>query len=310
MSIRFDGRVAIVTGAGVGLGRAHALGLAARGAKVVVNDLGVATDGTGSSSAQAEAVVKEIEAMGGEAMAHGANVTDEAQVQDMVDQAIDRFGKVDILLCNAGILRDKTFSKMELDDFRKVVDVHLMGSVIPTKALWEHFRQNEYGRIVYTTSSSGLYGNFGQSNYGAAKAAMVGLMNVLVQEGNKYNIKANILSPTAATRMTEELLPQQMLDLLKPETITPGVLTLLHEDAPNRMIMGAGGGVFAECRIYETDGVAFADDELDPDTIASRMEEIRSEEGQQIMPGAFAQTGKFARKAAELRGIELPDRTK
>lgn len=205
MSIRFDGRVAIVTGAGVGLGRAHALGLARLGAKVVVNDLGVATDGTGSSSAQAEAVVKEIEAMGGEAMAHGANVTDEAQVQDMVDKAIERFGKVDILLCNAGILRDKTFSKMELDDFRKVVDVHLMGSVIPTKALWEHFRQNEYGRIVYTTSSSGLYGNFGQSNYGAAKGGIYGLTRVLAIEGRKYGIKAMCMSPSALTRMTEDL---------------------------------------------------------------------------------------------------------
>ncbi|MGR3371916.1 MAG: SDR family NAD(P)-dependent oxidoreductase [Pseudooceanicola nanhaiensis] len=308
MSIRFDGRVAIVTGAGVGLGRSHALGLAARGARVVVNDLGVATDGTGQSSEAALSVVREIEAAGGEAMAHGANVTDPEQVQDMVDQAIAKWGKVDILVCNAGILRDKTFAKMTLDDFRAVLDVHLMGSVVPTKALWDHFREQGYGRIVYTTSASGLYGNFGQSNYGAAKAGVVGLMNVLVQEGQKYDIKVNILAPTAATRMTEDLLPQQMLDLLRPETITPGLLTLLHEDAPNRMILGAGGGVFAECRIYETEGVAFGDDELDPDTIASRMEDIRSEEGQQVMPGAFAQTGKFARKAAELRGIELPER--
>ena len=308
MSISFEGRVAIVTGAGVGLGRSHALGLAARGAKVVVNDLGVATDGTGQSSAQAEAVVAEIKEMGGDAMAHGANVTDPEQVQDMVDQAIAKWGKVDILVCNAGILRDKTFVKMELDDFRKVVDVHLMGSVVPTKALWEHFRQNEYGRIVYTTSASGLYGNFGQSNYGAAKAGVVGLMNVLTQEGAKYNIRANILAPTAATRMTEGLLPDQVLELLKPETITPGLLTLLHEDAPSRMILGAGGGCFAECRIYETQGVAFADDELDPDIIAARMDDIRDETGQEIMPGAFAQTRKYARMAAEKRGIKLPDK--
>ncbi|MWB76444.1 SDR family NAD(P)-dependent oxidoreductase [Pseudooceanicola sp. 216_PA32_1] len=308
MSISYKGRVAIVTGAGVGLGRSHALGLAARGARVVVNDLGVATDGTGQSSAQAEAVVAEIKAMGGDAMAHGANVTDPDQVQDMVDQAIAKWGKVDILVCNAGILRDKTFVKMELDDFRKVVEVHLMGSVVPTKALWEHFRQNEYGRIVYTTSASGLYGNFGQSNYGAAKAGVVGLMNVLTQEGAKYNIRANILAPTAATRMTEGLLPDQVLDLLKPETITPGLLTLLHEDAPSRMILGAGGGCFAECRIYETQGVAFGDDELDPDIIAARMDEIRDETGQEIMPGAFAQTRKYARMAAEKRGITLPDK--
>jgi len=308
MSISFEGRVAIVTGAGVGLGRSHALGLAARGAKVVVNDLGVATDGTGQSSEAARAVVREIEAAGGEAMAHGANVTDAAQVQDMVDQAIDKWGKVDILVCNAGILRDKTFSKMTLDDFRAVVEVHLMGSVVPTKALWDHFKANEYGRIVYTTSASGLYGNFGQSNYGAAKAGVVGLMNVLTQEGAKYNIKANILAPTAATRMTEGLLPQQVLDLLRPETITPGLLTLLHEDAPSRMILGAGGGVFAETRIYETEGVAFGDDELDADAIAARMNDIRSEAGQQIMPGAFAQTRKYAQMAAKKRGIELPEK--
>ncbi|MGI3166659.1 SDR family NAD(P)-dependent oxidoreductase [Pseudooceanicola sp. 200-1SW] len=307
MSISFAGRVAIVTGAGVGLGRSHALGLAARGAKVVVNDLGVATDGTGQSSAEAQAVVEEIRAAGGEAMAHGANVTDAAQVQDMVDQAVAQWGKVDILVCNAGILRDKTFTKMELDDFAKVVDVHLMGSVVPTKALWDHFRAQNYGRIVYTTSASGLYGNFGQSNYGAAKAALVGLMNVLTQEGAKYNIRANLLAPTAATRMTEGLLPEQVLELLRPETITPGLLTLLHEDAPSRMILGAGGGCFTETRIYETPGVAFADDELDPDTIAARMEEIRAEEGQEVMPGAFAQTRKYAAMAAKLRGIALPE---
>ena len=305
MSISFEGRVAIVTGAGVGLGRSHALGLAARGAKVVVNDLGTATDGTGASSAAAQSVVEEIRAAGGEAMAHGANVTDAAQVQDMVDQAVDRWGRVDILVCNAGILRDKTFAKMTLEDFSSVVDVHLMGSVVPTKALWERFRSQEYGRIVYTTSASGLYGNFGQSNYGAAKAALVGLMNVLSQEGAKYNIRANLLAPTAATRMTEGLLPQQVLDLLRPETITPGLLSLLHEAAPTRMILGAGGGCFTETRIYETEGVAFSDEDLDPDTIWSRMEEVRAEAGQAVMPGAFAQTRKYAAKAATLRGIDL-----
>lgn len=305
MSISFEGRVAIVTGAGVGLGRSHALGLAARGAKVVVNDLGTATDGTGASSAAAQSVVEEIRAAGGEAMAHGANVTDAAQVQDMVDQAVDRWGKVDILVCNAGILRDKTFAKMTLEDFSSVVDVHLMGSVVPTKALWERFRSQEYGRIVYTTSASGLYGNFGQSNYGAAKAALAGLMNVLSHEGAKYNIRANLLAPTAATRMTEGLLPQQVLDLLRPETITPGLLSLLHEDAPTRMILGAGGGCFTETRIYETEGVAFSDEDLDPDTIWSRMEEVRAEAGQAVMPGAFAQTRKYAAKAATLRGIDL-----
>ena len=253
MSIRFDGRVAIVTGAGVGLGRSHALGLAARGAKVVVNDLGVATDGSGSSTAAADAVVAEIVAAGGEAMAHGANVTDPDAVQDMVDQAIARWGKVDILVCNAGILRDKTFAKMTLEDFARVVEVHLMGSVVPTKALWDHFRSNAYGRIVYTTSASGLYGNFGQSNYGAAKAAMMGLMNVLAQEGEKYDIRANLLAPTAATRMT---------------------------------LTGA---------------------ELSPEGVMAAMGRIRDPEGAEVMPGAFAQTRKYAAMAAEALGLALPD---
>jgi len=306
MSLRFDGRVAIVTGAGVGLGRSHALGLAARGAKVVVNDLGAATDGTGANSAAAEAVVAEIEAQGGEAMAHPASVTDPDAVQDMVDAAIARWGQVDILVNNAGILRDKTFAKMSLEDFRAVLDVHLMGSVITTKALWEHFRQRNYGRIVYTTSASGLYGNFGQSNYGAAKAAMVGLMNVLCQEGAKYGIKANILAPTAATRMTESLLPEQVLDLLKPETITPGLLVLVHEDAPNRMILGAGGGSFAETRIYETPGITLMGEDLTAEAVAERLDAIRDPKGQEIMPGAFAQTQKYAAAAARLLGIDLP----
>jgi len=305
MSVRFDGRVAIVTGAGVGLGRSHALGLAKLGCKVVVNDLGVATDGTSSGSDAAQSVVAEIEAVGGEAMAHGADVTNAGQVQDMVDQALAKWGKVDILICNAGILRDKTFVKMELDDFRKVVDVHLMGSVVPTKALWEHFRTQGYGRIVYTTSASGLYGNFGQSNYGAAKTALVGLMNVLTQEGDKYDIRVNILAPTAATRMTEGLLPDAVMDLLGPQTITPGLLVLACEHAPKRMIMGAGGGCFAETRIYETEGISLADADLDPDTILARMDDIRAEAGQKVMPGAFDQTNKYARMAAKTRGIDL-----
>ncbi|MHC9235785.1 SDR family NAD(P)-dependent oxidoreductase [Pseudooceanicola sp. 502str34] len=307
MSIRFDGRVAIVTGAGVGLGRSHALGLAARGAKVVVNDLGVATDGSGSSTAAADAVVAEIVAAGGEAMAHGANVTDPEAVQDMVDQAIARWGKVDILVCNAGILRDKTFAKMTLEDFARVVEVHLMGSVVPTKALWDHFRANAYGRIVYTTSASGLYGNFGQSNYGAAKAAMMGLMNVLAQEGEKYDIRANLLAPTAATRMTEGLLPPEVAELLKPETITPGLLALVSEEAPSRMILGAGAGAFTETRITETRGVTLTGAELSPEGVMAAMGRIRDPEGAEVMPGAFAQTRKYAAMAAEALGLALPD---
>jgi len=306
MSMRFDGRVAIVTGAGNGLGRCHALGLAERGAKVVVNDLGVATDGTGQSSEGAQSVVEEIKAMGGQAMAHGANVTDAEQVQDMVDKAIADWGQVDILVNNAGILRDRSFAKMTLDDFRVVLDVHLMGSVVTTKALWDHFRERQYGRIVFTTSASGMYGNFGQSNYGAAKSAMLGLMNVLSMEGQKYNIKANILAPTAATRMTEDLLPDELLELIKPDTITPGLLALVAEDAPTKMMLGAGGGSFAEIKVYETPGITLVGEDLSADNVAAQMAAIRNPEGQKEMPGAFAQTHKYIENAARKLGIELP----
>jgi len=304
--IRFDNRVAIVTGAGVGLGRSHALGLAARGAKVVVNDLGAATDGTGASSQAAQAVVQEIHDMGGQAIANGANVTDPVQVQAMVDEAIDTFGHVDILVNNAGILRDKTFAKASLDDFRVVLDVHLMGSVNCTHALWSHMVGREYGRIVLTTSASGLYGNFGQSNYGAAKAAMLGLMNVLAQEGGRKNVHVNMLAPTAATRMTEALLPPETLDLLRPETITPGLLMLVSEAAPNKMILGAGAGCFTETKVHETAGVALQGDALTPEGVLAALGQIRNPEGQTEMDNAFAQTRKYARMAAEARGLPAP----
>ena len=303
-SVRFDGRVAIVTGAGVGLGRSHALGLASRGAKVVVNDLGASRDGTGTSDAAAQ-VVREIREMGGHAIANGANVADAGQVQAMVDAAIAEFGHVDILVNNAGILRDKTFAKMSLEDFQLVMDVHLTGTVNCTHALWRHMIEREYGRIVFTTSASGLYGNFGQSNYGAAKAAMLGLMNVLHQEGSRKNVRVNLLAPTAATRMTEELLPPAVLPLLKPETITPGLLALVSEDAPSKMILGAGGGCFAETKVYETTGVALPDDELTPEAVIANMARIRDPEGQTEMPGAFDQTNKYIQMAAALRGISL-----
>jgi NAD(P)-dependent dehydrogenase (short-subunit alcohol dehydrogenase family) len=304
-TISFNGRVAIVTGAGVGLGRSHALGLAARGAKVVVNDLGAATDGSGGSSDAAKSVVAEIRAAGGHAIANGANVADAGQVQAMVDEAIAEFGHVDILVNNAGILRDKTFAKMSLDDFQRVVDVHLTGTVNCTHALWRHMLERQYGRIVFTTSASGLYGNFGQSNYGAAKAAMLGLMNVLHQEGSRKNVRVNLLAPTAATRMTEELLPPAVLPLLKPETITPGLLALVSEDAPSKMILGAGGGCFAETKVYETRGVALPDNELTPEAVMANMARIRDPEGQTEMPGAFDQTNKYIQMAAALRGIPL-----
>ncbi len=236
MSIDFKDRVAIVTGAGGGLGRAHALALAARGARVVVNDLGGARDGSGGSTSAADAVVAEIRAAGGEAIANGASVTDFDAVQAMVVQAMDAWGRIDVLVNNAGILRDKTFAKIELADFRLVLDVHLMGAVHCTKAVWPIMQAQKYGRVVMTTSSTGLYGNFGQSNYGAAKMALVGLMQTLALEGAKHDIRVNCLAPTAATRMTQDLMPQAVLDALGPEAVVPAMLVLAAEGAPTRTI--------------------------------------------------------------------------
>lgn len=306
--IRFDGQVAIVTGAGVGLGRSHALGLAARGARVVVNDLGGTVDGATSNvgSDAAQAVVAEIEAMGGEAMANGADVSNEEQVRAMVAEVIDRYGRIDILVNNAGILRDKTFAKMDMADFRTVMDVHLMGSANCAHAVWPHMVAQGYGRIVFTTSASGLYGNFGQSNYGAAKSGMLGLMNVLAIEGAKFDIRANMLAPTAATRMTENLLSEDVLALLQPETITPGVLALVSQNAPTKMILGAGAGVFAEVQIRETPGVALSDTELSPEAVLDAMPHIRNTDGAAVIEHAFAQTRKFARMAAAKRDLPLP----
>lgn len=255
MTMRFDGQVAIVTGAGGGLGREHALALAARGARVVVNDLGGARDGSGGSATAAEAVVAEIEAAGGEAMANAASVTDAAAVQAMVDQVMARWGRIDILVNNAGVLRDKSFAKMELEDFRFVVDVHLMGAVNCTKAVWEIMRGQNYGRIVMTTSSSGLYGNFGQSNYGAAKMALVGLMQTLALEGERHGIRVNCLAPSAATQMTENLYSAEDLKGLSSDLVSPGVVALAAADAPTRMILLAGAGAFEQANITMTRGV-------------------------------------------------------
>src|SRR6202789_3741754 len=226
MTIRFDGKVAIVTGAGGGLGRAHALDFAKRGAKVVVNDLGGALDGTGGSSDAAQKVVAEITAAGGTAIANGASVADDAGVAHLVKQTMDAFGRVDILVANAGILRDKSFAKMEIKDFEAVMAVHLMGTVKPAKALWQIMKDQKYGRIVVTTSGTGLYGNFGQTNYGAAKLSLVGFMNSLKLEGAKDNIRVNAVCPVAATRMTESLMPPAVVEMLKPEYVTPGVVYL------------------------------------------------------------------------------------
>jgi NAD(P)-dependent dehydrogenase (short-subunit alcohol dehydrogenase family) len=255
MTIRFDGKVAIVTGAGGGLGRTHALDLARRGAKVVVNDLGGAVDGTGGNSEAAEKVVAEIKAAGGNAIANGASVADDAGVAHLVKQTMDAFGRCDILVANAGILRDKSFAKMEMKDFDAVMAVHLMGTVKPAKALWQIMRDQQYGRIVVTTSSTGLYGNFGQTNYGAAKLSLVGFMNSLKLEGAKDNIKVNAICPVAGTRMTENLMPPNVLEMLKPDYVTPAVVYLVSEEAPTGLIMTAAAGAFAVAQLVETDGV-------------------------------------------------------
>jgi NAD(P)-dependent dehydrogenase (short-subunit alcohol dehydrogenase family) len=305
MTIRFDGRVAIVTGAGNGLGRAHALGLASRGAKVVVNDFGGARDGTGGSLTPAQAVVEEIKKAGGTAMADGADVSDFEQVTAMVERATKEWGSVDLMCANAGILRDKSFGKMEAADFRKVLDVHLVGSFYCCKAAWNGMRERNYGRIVLTTSSSGLYGNFGQANYGAAKTGMVGLMNVLAEEGRKNDIRVNIISPTAATRMTEELLSPQALELMKPESITPAVEYMLSEDAPTRTIMGAGAGSFAVIRIIESEGINLPQSEWTPDAVAAHFAEISDMSKAKALEGAFQQTQKYVAQAAARAGIKL-----
>jgi NAD(P)-dependent dehydrogenase (short-subunit alcohol dehydrogenase family) len=297
--------VAIVTGAGNGLGRAHALGLARYGAKVVVNDFGGARDGTGGSMTAAEAVVEEIRKAGGEAMADGADVSDFEQVTAMVAKATEKWGAVDIMCANAGILRDKSFAKMEVADFAKVLNVHLTGTFYCCKAVWEGMRARNYGRIVLTTSSSGLYGNFGQANYGAAKSGMVGLMNVLAEEGRKTDIRVNIISPTAATRMTEELMPKQALDLMRPESITPAVLFLLGENAPTRTIMGAGAGSFAVIKILESEGINLPQNEWTPDAIAAHFNEIADMSKAKALEGAFQQTQKYVAQAAAAAGIKL-----
>ena len=297
MKIDFKNRVAIVTGAGQGLGRSHAIALAARGAKVVVNDLGGAADGTGGSISPAQEVVDTIIAAGGEAIVNGANVAKMDDVQAMVKQAMDKWGRIDILVNNAGILRDKSFVKMELSDFELVLDVHLMGSVNCTKAVWEIMRAQNYGRIAMTTSSSGMYGNFGQSNYGAAKAGLVGLMNTLCIEGAKYDIRVNALSPVAHTRMTEGLIPEEALAYLTPESVTAGLLTLVDENSPNRMILCAGAGGYARTIITETDGIYLAPDEQTPENVMALMDQINDPAGQVEITQGFEQSKKFLEKA-------------
>ena len=297
--IRFDGKVAIVTGAGGGLGRQHALELARRGAKVVVNDLGGSVDGSGGSSEAALKVVEEIKALGGEAIANGSSVTDNAGVLRMAKDAMDAWGRIDILVANAGVLRDKSFSKMSIADFEFVLNVHLMGTVKCAKAVWEIMKEQNYGRIVVTTSSSGLYGNFGQTNYGAAKLGIIGFMNTLKLEGQKNNIHVNAISPVAGTRMTESLMPPAILEKLKPEYVTPGVVFLCSEEAPTGAILTAGAGAFALARVYETEGVYLGEGGLSVEEVRDNWAKITDEAGQK----AYTQGGEQGAKWFRLIGV-------
>jgi NAD(P)-dependent dehydrogenase (short-subunit alcohol dehydrogenase family) len=299
LTISFEGRTAIVTGAGGGLGRAYALELARRGAKLVVNDLGGARDGSGASDAAAR-VVEEIRQAGGQAIANGASVTDHQQVEAMVAAAREAFGGVHILINNAGILRDKSFAKMSMDDFRAVVDVHLIGSANCTKAVWDPMREQAYGRILMTSSSTGLYGNFGQANYGAAKLGLAGLAKTLALEGAKYNVRVNTIAPTAATRMTEDIFPPEMLPLFQPELVAPAALFLVSEDAPTNAIVGAGAGVVQAAYVTLTRGVALPADDRSPEAVAALWDRITDRTGE-IVPQSGAEQAMMILKTLQTR---------
>ena len=293
MSIRFDDQVAIVTGAGGGIGKEHALELARRGAKVVVNDLGGSVDGSGTSDA-AEAVVQEIKDAGGDAMANGASVTDLPAIQNMVKEVMDKWGRIDILVNNAGILRDKSFHNVTLDDFNLVMDVHFQGTLNCTHTIYPIMREQGYGRIVFTSSSSGVYGNFGQSNYGAAKMAIVGLMNTLKIEGQKYNVFSNSITPVAYTRMTEGLIPEDFGKSLQPEYVTPAVIYLSGKDAPNGVIIAAGAGVYARIITHETMGVSLGTGEdMTPENIAANWDTISDMDDARALQNGGEQTLKI-----------------
>ena len=303
MSISFKDRVAIVTGAGGGLGHAYAIELAKRGAKVVVNDLGAARDGTGHSDAALK-VVEEIQAMGGEAMSNGGSVTEYDQMTEMVAKAKEKWGGVHILINNAGILRDKSFAKMEMADFKLVVDVHLIGSANCTKAVWETMREQNYGRILMTASSTGLYGNFGQSNYGAAKLGLAGLTKSLYLEGAKFNIKVNTLAPVAGTRMTEDLgMPEALFKALSPENVAPAALFLVSDDAPTNMIIGAGAGAYHAAYVTLTPGIALPQDERTPEGIAAHWAEITDRTGETVPQSGSEQSGVVMAALGKIGGL-------
>lgn len=270
MTIKFDNKVVIVTGAGGGLGKSHAFEFARRGAKVVVNDLGGSVDGSGGASDAANAVVEEIKAEGGEAIANGASVADQSGVQNMIDEVMSKWGRIDVLVNNAGILRDKSFHKISLEEFNAVMDVHFQGSVYTSHAVYPIMREQNFGRIIFTSSSGGLSGNFGQANYGAAKMAMIGLMNCLKIEGQKYNVHSSAVAPVALSRMTENLFPEGIGERFLPEYVTPAIIYLASDDAPNGAIIGAGAGVFTQFRIFETMGLALGTgDDMTPENIAA-----------------------------------------